>query len=795
MNHAVPHVTQQHYTQYLTFYCAQIFVITAQTIAEGTLVGSEDSDTESLFFGSRLDQIKDGFSLALTGDSASSSSIPSMSAPFGSTAAISAAVSAVASGDDAVYNRICNALQGLIAEAQTALLRGTSSTLLPHQQPQSQHSQSQQAGPSVYSKRQTCTHYTDATGEGRGSLCTTSRQDSFIEVLATSPTALSESEADPTTRSRASSVTSSIHSSFSGSITSLAHSTRPVPLSRATLQVPSTGALGAAATTAGRMSPMSRSMSASSRKEFSKILWKEKQQEQYERYRRSCDQVSLELETLLNNAMKMSNEDNDEDSDRGSNYYHNYFSRWSDENRSQGSAHEAHELEYDPVNDAKKSTKSEAQAISLSESESMVGDMNKPFTMDYHKESIEAESDISAAESSYQSARLLAASLKSSALSLPSRLLSSRVNSPLPTSDADVEASLSPVVQDGSIVEETTKSKVLFMHRQYQMQLMQEGGIAGTQHRQRQCAYDTEDEDSGLELLDENRAESSSLSSWGSRSGPLVDSGPFYDHRYQLFDPSKHQRHSLEVHAKQSTRQPRHRHQSQHASEQNVDSHLPQRRQVRNQGVGASRSNSLLMQLYGLWTQTWLRRRIMHVLAGTIEFSVAALIVLKASESILSWAGVSTPGGGIQDWLHSLVSGSIRHTTSSAASAAAKTGSVAGTGGAGFARELYEKILKDGMIIKKANGGGEHHPRGPGVASLLRSALITATTVAATSPSSASTTAQLGLETAQQQAATRTPFTATAMVLAPTVRIVTQILVGFLVAHIVDQVRRLRKKF
>ncbi|KAG0239988.1 hypothetical protein BGW41_007383 [Actinomortierella wolfii] len=33
--------------------------------------------------------------------------------------------------------------------------------------------------------------------------------------------------------------------------------------------------------------------------EFSRIRWKEKQQEQYERYRRSCDRVTLELELLL----------------------------------------------------------------------------------------------------------------------------------------------------------------------------------------------------------------------------------------------------------------------------------------------------------------------------------------------------------------------------------------------------------------------------------------------------------------------------------------------------------------
>ncbi|KAF9312732.1 hypothetical protein BG003_005982 [Podila horticola] len=104
-------------------------------------------------------------------------------------------------------------------------------------------------------------------------------------------------------------------------------------------------------------------------------------------------------------------------------------------------------------------------------------------------------------------------------------------------------------------------------------------------------------------------------------------------------------------------------------------SYKPRDRHYKNQGVGASRSQSILMQLYDLWKHTWLRNRFMHVLTSSVEVLVILLIVIKVSQVSLTWMGVSL------DKSQNLLTYIYGHRQGAGAAA----------------KELYGKIRRDGL--------------------------------------------------------------------------------------------------
>lgn len=101
----------------------------------------------------------------------------------------------------------------------------------------------------------------------------------------------------------------------------------------------------------------------------------------------------------------------------------------------------------------------------------------------------------------------------------------------------------------------------------------------------------------------------------------------------------------------------------------------PRSRNYKNQGAGASRSQSILMQLYNLWKHSWLRHRFMHVLTSSVEVLVILLIVIKVSQASLTWMGVRL------DKSQNLLTYIYGHRQGAGAAA----------------KELYEKIRKDGF--------------------------------------------------------------------------------------------------
>ncbi|KAF9911469.1 hypothetical protein BX616_010577 [Lobosporangium transversale] len=100
-------------------------------------------------------------------------------------------------------------------------------------------------------------------------------------------------------------------------------------------------------------------------------------------------------------------------------------------------------------------------------------------------------------------------------------------------------------------------------------------------------------------------------------------------------------------------------------------------RQYTSRSVGSNRSRGVLLQLYELWQQTWLRTRIMHVVTGSVEIVIIIWVVIKASRATLTWFGIQPSS---MNQLITFVYGYRNE---------ADTG----------AKQLYEKIRKDGLRL------------------------------------------------------------------------------------------------
>ncbi|KAF9926049.1 hypothetical protein FBU30_004296 [Linnemannia zychae] len=108
----------------------------------------------------------------------------------------------------------------------------------------------------------------------------------------------------------------------------------------------------------------------------------------------------------------------------------------------------------------------------------------------------------------------------------------------------------------------------------------------------------------------------------------------------------------------------------------------------RSVSVGSNRSRGVVLQLYDLWQQTWLRTRIMHVITGSFEIVIIIWVVIKASQATLTWFGVKPKNIG--DWLM------IIYGKRDTAGASAK--------------ELYAKVRKDGLRMRQVNALTKKEP-------------------------------------------------------------------------------------
>ncbi|KAF9283530.1 hypothetical protein BGZ74_001904 [Mortierella antarctica] len=97
-------------------------------------------------------------------------------------------------------------------------------------------------------------------------------------------------------------------------------------------------------------------------------------------------------------------------------------------------------------------------------------------------------------------------------------------------------------------------------------------------------------------------------------------------------------------------------------------------RRYKSQAVGSNSSTNVVMQLYGLWKQTWLRTRIMHVLTGSVEIMVVVFVLIRSVKASLSWVG-------LQSWVEVDWFSWLYGQRDAGASA----------------KELYEKIKRDGL--------------------------------------------------------------------------------------------------
>ncbi|KAF9950771.1 hypothetical protein BGZ72_007629 [Mortierella alpina] len=480
--------------------------------AEGTLVGSDDSDSEdSLILSSKLGSGSDEDS-------------------------------------NVVYNRICNALQTLISEAQTALVRTTSTT--PPLQAESVHRR----------------HHLllDGTTESSRESYTDDGEHSQTGAYRQSSCSNSNSNSNSTSRR------SSVNSLRVGR--PYTHTFTP------------------------------RLRGHSSRSTFSKMLWKEKQQEQYERYRRSCDRVTLELEMLLN----------------------------------------------DTIMD----TTLEPLPSPRSHSPSTTSDGHN---MDGWPPTIAPQ---------------------------------------LPSADS---------VQgwDNTADALMAGPRVATLQRRHQTDLLRPQSRArGSQLRQQRRHH----------IL-------------AGQQG-LSTTQPYK----QIHSPHHHQQH--------------------HPHRPHSD------RQFKNQGAGPSRSQSIFVQLYMLWKQTWLRKRIMHVLTGSVEIILILCVVLKISEISLGWIGFRMLKGlGPQQWL-------LYHLYGDNNGAAAAVGSFE-------AKELYEKILGDGLRQRQMDAYRQQESE------MLMKEYI-ASEIASGVP--------------------RTPFTAAGMVWRPAGRMIAHAVSGIVLAYLSDRARSIARR-
>ncbi|KAG0056536.1 hypothetical protein BGZ83_004559 [Gryganskiella cystojenkinii] len=407
--------------------------------AEGTLVGSDDSDTDSV----------------------------AVSSKHGS---------GTEEDSNIVYNRICNALQTLIAEAQSALVRKSSLTPPPLDR--------------------------ESLQQHRRLRLRQGQPQSLLQApggAATNGTAVSSLFVNDTESSRqGSSNLSSRRSSWTPSSSRMTNN-GPCSLASLTQHSPSP------------LPPPRMSGHHTNRRSFSRMIWKEKQQEQYERYRRSCDMISYELEMMLDDSLIHS--------------------------------------------DVGEATEELLQAPTVVKPSALFGTW----------------------------------SLDRAGLRLGGRDMKKTTAVPLAFSKAER------------------------LQRKYQAQVLG-SQVRARRHGESFLSDSTTAHAQGRSLLDK-----------------------YHQHR----------------------------------------------RPVKSQGVGPGPSQNILVQLYRLWKQSWLRTRIMHVLTGSLEMMLIVWVVFKLSEISLGWMGVRLLTGdmnnGPQEWLAYIYG--YRNST-----------------GASAAKELYKKIRQDGLV-------------------------------------------------------------------------------------------------
>lgn len=488
-----------------------------------------------------------------------------------------------------VYNRICNALQSLISEAQTALVRNTSAALFaPPERGPCRHYQQQQQRHANRLKQ--LTQSQESQGQSIPGL--------FVDDSELLNNSSGSNQGETCSHS-------SCRTSRSSSIS----------LSRSPFHLRVVSPSSAASVTSS-----SSRVSRSSRKSaYSRMIWKEKQLEQYERYRRSCDRVSLELEMLLN------------DPRMGEDY----------------------EDDYNPLG---------SLFPLLTES---------PF----------AHLHPGASETA----------TKGTTPTTP------------PLSTTTPEENRTQPGRGGRAEALRVGSRAQRMQRNFQTQF-----LSPQVHTNRPHSH-------------------------------LYD----YQGHYQQQQPSPYLRFrssgkSSLMHSQPRQQQPRH---------------------FRNQGVGGSRSQSLLMQLYGLWKQTWLRRRIMHILTGSLEVGLILWVIFKLGEASLSFMGIHLLKGGPQTWLLYVY------------------GDRQGPGST-VAKELYEKIRRDGLKLR------QDHMR----LAARKSEQLMQDFVASEAASGLAGLGPGGHPTS------KTPFSAAGMVWGPMQRMITHAATGFVLAYLADHGKRLSKK-
>ncbi|KAG0262720.1 hypothetical protein BG011_009850 [Mortierella polycephala] len=197
----------------------------------------------------------------------------------------------------------------------------------------------------------------------------------------------------------------------------------------------------------------------------------------------------------------------------------------------------------------------------------------------------------------------------------------------------------------------------------------------------------------------------------------------------------------------------RHRHERErsmrtmHSRQLSMESRSSKGRFFRDQSVGASRTQNVFMQLYRLWKQTWLRRRLMHVLTGSLEIMLILWVVLKLSEISLAWIGIQALKGGAQTWLAYIY------------------GDRAGAGST--AKELYKKIRQDGLRMRQVGSRQRQESK-----AWMQDFIVSE--------------AASGLPT--------TPFTASGMVWVPVRRALAHAVSGIVLAYLSDRKRYIAMK-
>ncbi|KAG0272152.1 hypothetical protein BGZ95_012106 [Linnemannia exigua] len=496
-----------------------------------------------------------------------------------------------------VYNRICNALQTLITEAQSALVRSTSSVLLAPEHSPCRHQQQ-------YTNRLKQLTQSQSQSQSQGP------QGQSIPGLF-----IDDSEVLNSSNNNGSNLGDTCsHSSCRTSRRSSINVSR-TERSLFLLRVASPSSAASVTSSSSRLSRSSRKSA------YSRMIWKEKQLEQYERYRRSCDRVSLELEMLLNDTMM--------DTDYGD--------------------------DYNPL---------AALFPLLTES---------PF-----------------------------------APSHPAATETITAHPQATTPDGSTADSKAQPGRNGRAEALRAGSRAERMHRNFQAQF-----LSPQVHNSRSHSHLYE-----------------------------------YQGHYQQYQQQKPPSTYLRFRSSNYSARPLSRHQQQQ-----------QPRHFRNQGVGASRSQSLLMQLYGLWKQTWLRRRIMHILTGSLEVGLILWVIFKLGEASLSFMGVPLLKGGPQTWLLYVY------------------GDRQGPGST-VAKELYEKIRRDGLKLRQV------HLRRARESEQLMQDFVAAE--AAASGLVGGVAGSVGKPL--------TPFSAAGMVWGPMLRMVTHAATGFVLAFLADHGKRLSKK-